>query len=347
MGISKFDELFNNQDYRSLKEKQKKLYSLTLAVERKKNLYAELEARYRAQMDEVARTVDEMERSISPSAKEAEELIEDLKSSLREVSENVRSLKKEIMINRMRSQSGEYDNASYVAQRDEMCRALSSESANESWIQDGLAFLRRVVNRQGGDELRVAGEKSGKEKIVRTQKLSAEALVEKEFGHDEVKFGQPEAKKAPERASEPALKTPPTPVPSTPPQNGAKDFDGDKTMSIPEEMVGSDPQRLLEPALRVQKGDSWERYPLKKNRDLNIGNVRNPENDICLYDTQVSRRHAKIVYDNVTESWFYVDMGSTNGSSLNGKPLNPHDPALLKNNDNIMVGDTKVAVYIP
>jgi pSer/pThr/pTyr-binding forkhead associated (FHA) protein len=124
------------------------------------------------------------------------------------------------------------------------------------------------------------------------------------------------------------------------------DFDSDKTAIIPRELIGSNPERLLEPALQVQTQTGWDRYFLSRD-EINIGNIRNPESEIALYDAQVSRRHAKVIFDQMTDCWFFIDMASTNGSTLNGKKVEPHHPVKLSDSDSITVGDTRIEVYIP
>jgi len=63
---------------------------------------------------------------------------------------------------------------------------------------------------------------------------------------------------------------------------------------------------------------------------------RHPECAIALSDPEVSRRHAEVV---LTEEGFAVhDMGSTNGTLLNGAPI--REDRLLTDGDEIRVGGT-------
>ena len=62
---------------------------------------------------------------------------------------------------------------------------------------------------------------------------------------------------------------------------------------------------------------------------------RNPDNDVCINDPYVGRHHCQIVqYDNGT--YAIVDMGSTNGTYVNGKrifgeaQLQPYDTVSLR-----------------
>lgn len=123
-------------------------------------------------------------------------------------------------------------------------------------------------------------------------------------------------------------------------------FSAEITALLPEELIGSDPERLLVPALHIKSAEGWERYPLTQS-EISIGNIRNPENDIALYDPQVSRRHAKIIRDNVTGDWYFVDTNSTNSSHINNRKVEPKSPIKLANRDTILLGDTRIVLYIP
>jgi CheY-like chemotaxis protein len=59
-------------------------------------------------------------------------------------------------------------------------------------------------------------------------------------------------------------------------------------------------------------------------------------NRLVLGDTMVSRCHAQIVMSN--ETYWLTDLGSSNGTFLNDKPLVPHTPYPLGNDDSIRIG---------
>jgi predicted component of type VI protein secretion system len=63
-----------------------------------------------------------------------------------------------------------------------------------------------------------------------------------------------------------------------------------------------------------------------------------PNND------QVSREHA--MFEVTSDSLFVQDLGSRNGTELNGKKLNAHEPTRLKNGDLVKVGPLTFAVTI-
>jgi pSer/pThr/pTyr-binding forkhead associated (FHA) protein len=61
---------------------------------------------------------------------------------------------------------------------------------------------------------------------------------------------------------------------------------------------------------------------------------RSRQNEVVLDDPNVSRRHAEIRPRG--GSWVLTDLGSTNGSSLNGRRID--NPEVLKPGDQIEVG---------
>lgn len=62
--------------------------------------------------------------------------------------------------------------------------------------------------------------------------------------------------------------------------------------------------------------------------------------DICLEDANVSRRHAEVM--RVAGDWYVQDLESTNGTRLNGEPV---DRARLHDGDVIEVGVTQLAYH--
>ncbi|MGH9044676.1 MAG: FhaA domain-containing protein [Acidimicrobiales bacterium] len=62
---------------------------------------------------------------------------------------------------------------------------------------------------------------------------------------------------------------------------------------------------------------------------------RTPDCDVVLSDPNVSRRHAEII--RVNDAFFLRDLGSTNGTKLNGGPIRE---GYLNTGDNITVGST-------
>lgn len=75
-------------------------------------------------------------------------------------------------------------------------------------------------------------------------------------------------------------------------------------------------------------------YPLTKERTT-IG--RKPHNDIAIDNLAVSSEHAAVI--TILNDSFFEDLGSTNGSSVNGVPAQKH---FLQNNDVIEIGKYKL-----
>lgn len=72
-----------------------------------------------------------------------------------------------------------------------------------------------------------------------------------------------------------------------------------------------------------------------------------PDIDLDAFDTEakVSRRHARILYNN--GSYSIEDLGSTNGTYINrGRRLIPGNPQRLNDGDEIIVGKTFLRFYI-
>ncbi len=79
-------------------------------------------------------------------------------------------------------------------------------------------------------------------------------------------------------------------------------------------------------------GQNRRAYPLAKDV-LGIG--RQDTSDVSLSDPGVSRRHAEIRREG--DEWVVVDLGSTNGTLVNGKRVKRHR---LVPGDRVVVGDT-------
>jgi pSer/pThr/pTyr-binding forkhead associated (FHA) protein len=75
-------------------------------------------------------------------------------------------------------------------------------------------------------------------------------------------------------------------------------------------------------------------YPLTKERTT-IG--RKPHNDIAIDNLAVSSEHAAVI--TILNDSFFEDVGSTNGSAVNGAPTQKH---FLQNNDVIEIGKYKL-----
>ncbi|MBI2974343.1 MAG: FHA domain-containing protein [Deltaproteobacteria bacterium] len=70
-----------------------------------------------------------------------------------------------------------------------------------------------------------------------------------------------------------------------------------------------------------------------KYEGINIG--RSEENEIKLLHSEISRKHAKIIVSG--SNCFLIDLGSGNGTFLNGTRLKPNEQALLRHGDMIAI----------
>ena len=66
--------------------------------------------------------------------------------------------------------------------------------------------------------------------------------------------------------------------------------------------------------------------------------------DYGAFDKGVSRTHAKIVRDD--DSFFVEDLGSSNGTFVNGTPIGANKTFSLDNGDELRLGDLKMTVYL-
>ena len=79
--------------------------------------------------------------------------------------------------------------------------------------------------------------------------------------------------------------------------------------------------------------ESGEQFPLQGT--CTIGRL--PENTMAINDAEVSRRHA-IIHAQGDGGYYMVDLGSRNGTILNGQRMRM--PAQLKDNDRIQISST-------
>src|SRR5215212_7081405 len=84
-------------------------------------------------------------------------------------------------------------------------------------------------------------------------------------------------------------------------------------------------------------GQVLKEFTLSKERTL-IG--RKPHNDIQIDNLAVSGEHAAII--TILNDSFVEDLGSTNGTMVNGKPIKKH---FLQNNDVVEIGKHKLKYF--
>jgi two-component system cell cycle response regulator len=89
------------------------------------------------------------------------------------------------------------------------------------------------------------------------------------------------------------------------------------------------------PTLLVLRGaDAGLRIPLTKDT-LTLG--RTVDSDLVFHDDQISRRHATISFDSESGKYYLADLGSTNGTFLNDRPVTKTE---LNDGDKIFAGTT-------
>jgi FhaA, N-terminal domain/FHA domain len=129
----------------------------------------------------------------------------------------------------------------------------------------------------------------------------------------------------------PAAAMPPTPAPPTPELSGPVP---DATMIYrtpppPDGGPAAEPKREV-----VTLTLNGRALPVTTRRVV-LG--RSSECDVRVTDTNVSRRHAELIQEGAT--YWIVDLGSTNGTELNGRPVKREK---LSDGDRITLGSTEV-----
>jgi pSer/pThr/pTyr-binding forkhead associated (FHA) protein len=69
---------------------------------------------------------------------------------------------------------------------------------------------------------------------------------------------------------------------------------------------------------------------------------RGGDNDLVLPEEGVSRHHAR--FERGPQGWLLTDLGSTNGTYVNGKRLPGHEATLLRPGDRVTIGGTVLSV---
>lgn len=90
--------------------------------------------------------------------------------------------------------------------------------------------------------------------------------------------------------------------------------------------------------IHTETGESWE-YTLTLETVLQGGGLigRNPKCDLVLSSPEVSRVHGRISYQ--AEQYCYTDLGSTDGSLLNGQAIETNQNMPLQADDVIRIGE--------
>lgn len=114
--------------------------------------------------------------------------------------------------------------------------------------------------------------------------------------------------------------------------------------------IGLDPARYsLDEALamRARAGHACL-LDIESDREMMIGKQRwgigrHPSNELPLNDAYVSRFHARITDEN--DQYYLEDLGSTNGTLINGAALTSRRP--LSHGDKIRIGKSEFIFVVP
>ncbi len=93
--------------------------------------------------------------------------------------------------------------------------------------------------------------------------------------------------------------------------------------------------------LKIYSSDENQREFLLKEETNTIGRME--DNDICIRDESASRYHAEINFDQGDNSIQIHDLGSTNGTFINGKQI--HHKTRLGHEDQIRIGSHLISVF--
>ncbi|MDP4127173.1 MAG: DUF3662 domain-containing protein [Bacillota bacterium] len=106
-----------------------------------------------------------------------------------------------------------------------------------------------------------------------------------------------------------------------------------KTNSLAQDIAGRNSDYFLE---IIEGPDVGQTFSLQKD-DVFIG--RHAQCDLVLHDPEVSRRHLKIAYGE--SGWWLDDLGSTNGSFINGQRITHQTTAP---GDRIQIGQSVLVI---
>lgn len=89
--------------------------------------------------------------------------------------------------------------------------------------------------------------------------------------------------------------------------------------------------------INVTSAERPEHHPLR-NKTVELG--RSPECAVQLVHDSVSRHHARLVYDKASNSYTIMDLGSRNGTRVNGEALG--EPRTLSDGDAVLLGSVSL-----
>lgn len=84
--------------------------------------------------------------------------------------------------------------------------------------------------------------------------------------------------------------------------------------------------------------------PMRGTDELVVG--RMPSCDLVINDPSVSKEHARLRWQARTDTCTVVDLGSMNGTQLNGHPLEPNAEFYVQDGDLVRFGDADFAYLL-
>lgn len=98
---------------------------------------------------------------------------------------------------------------------------------------------------------------------------------------------------------------------------------------------------LVAPTLTLLGLDDWETIEKQFTKgEIILG--RDPDSDLLIPDGTVSIKHCKLTYHH--KQWWAYDLDSTNGSFLNGNPI--ETPVIITNGDELRLGNVSFTINI-
>ena len=88
-------------------------------------------------------------------------------------------------------------------------------------------------------------------------------------------------------------------------------------------------------------------YPLRQDEAYTLGRKRGPEVNCVIPTVEASRKHARITFDPTAGNWFVQDLGSTNGTFVDGKRLakGQRAPLLMSKNSVLRIGEIELRLW--
>lgn len=127
-----------------------------------------------------------------------------------------------------------------------------------------------------------------------------------------------------------------------------KALEASQAMMVPTE-INSSPKGNLEttspgvtlliPYLRIRLPGQEREQVLELEGHLWVAG-RDAQCEICIEDGHVSRKHFELHLTN--DGLYITDLGSANGTTINGTPLTPHEPHRIQSGDQISIMDLSI-----